>query len=111
MEHASESLRYRVAISNGASRGRPRFIISKEQLEYLRSLSFTWTDISSLLGVSRMTIFRRCQEFGLIDEPDRVLTDSELANKVSQIKNTIPDAGEKLIIGRLKSMGYSVTRA
>ena len=40
-----------------------------------------------------------------------MLTDSELANKVLQMKNRIPDAGEKLIIGWLKSMGYSVTRA
>jgi len=37
--------------------------------------SFSWTDISSLLGVARMMIFS-------------ILTDSELANKVSEIKNT-----------------------
>ena len=111
MERISESLRFRVATSDRPIRGRPQFIISKEQLEYLRSMSFSWTSIASLLGVSRMTIFRRREEFGLINEPDRTLTDSELTNKVSEIKNTIPDAGEKLIIGRLKSMGYSITRA
>lgn len=39
-------------------RGRPRFDISKEQLEYLASLSFTWTEIAVLLGISRMTVYR-----------------------------------------------------
>ena len=39
--------------------GRPRFEITKDQLEYLASLSFTWTEIASLLNVSQMTIYRR----------------------------------------------------
>ena len=38
--------------------GRPRFNISKQQLEYLCSLSFKWNEIAILLGVSRMTIYR-----------------------------------------------------
>lgn len=38
--------------------GRPRFEISKEQLEYLASLSFKWTEMAALLGVSRMTVYR-----------------------------------------------------
>ena len=36
--------------------GRPMFNISADQLIYLHSLSFTWTQISAMLGVSRMTI-------------------------------------------------------
>ena len=38
----------------------PIFDISKdkEQLEYLSSLGFHWSEISVLLGVSRMTIYR-----------------------------------------------------
>lgn len=39
--------------------GIPRFVISADQLEYLLSLSFSWTEIASLLGVSRMTVYRR----------------------------------------------------
>ena len=38
--------------------GRPRFEIAKEQLNYLSSLGFSWSEVSSLLGVSRMTIYR-----------------------------------------------------
>ena len=40
------------------TRGRPRFDISKEQLLYLYSFSFSWSDIAKVLGVSRMTIYR-----------------------------------------------------
>ena len=58
-----------------------------------------------------MTLYRRRQEFGMLDEPGRELTDTELRTRVSEIKNTLPGVGEKLILGRLKSMGYRVTRA
>ena len=51
------SFQYRVgAIVQG--RGRPRFDIAKEQLLLLSSLNFTWSEIASLLGFSRMTIYR-----------------------------------------------------
>ncbi len=45
-------------VHNSRQPGRPQFNISKEQLEYLRSLGFHWNEISILLGVSRMTIYR-----------------------------------------------------
>ena len=48
-------------------RGRPRIIISLEQLRYLRSLNFSWTQISDLLGVSRMTLYRKRRDFGMDD--------------------------------------------
>jgi hypothetical protein len=45
-------------LRSSGGRGRPRFEITKDQLLYLASLSFKWTDIAALLCVSRMTIFR-----------------------------------------------------
>lgn len=48
--------------------GRPSFNIEKEQLEYLRSLSFTWVSISKMLLVSRMTIYRHRLHYGLIED-------------------------------------------
>ena len=47
---------YAVPVQHTGRQGCPRFDVTKEQLEYLRSLSFTWTDVSALLGVSRATI-------------------------------------------------------
>ena len=41
-----------------SSRGRPRFDMRGEQLLYLSSMSFSWTDIARMLGVSRMTVYR-----------------------------------------------------
>ena len=35
-----------------SSRGRPKYIILKEQLLFLRELRFTWTMIASMYGVS-----------------------------------------------------------
>ncbi len=45
---------YRAPILHSGRRGRPSFIIQKEQLIYLRSASFSWSSISILLGVSRI---------------------------------------------------------
>ena len=45
--------------------GRPKFDIKKETLIELRSLGFSWEDISRMLLVSRWTIHRRVLEFGL----------------------------------------------
>ncbi len=38
-------------------RGRPKFQVSKSQVEYLASLSFKWTEIASILGISRIGLF------------------------------------------------------
>ena len=60
--------------------GRPKYLITREQLEHLRNLFFTWTKISEMLGVSVSTIQRRRREFQLPDEVERftVISDDEL---------------------------------
>ena len=99
-ERISDSLRYSVSVSHsGSGRGRPRFTIVKNQLEYLHSLSFTWTKIASLLGVSRMILYRRHQEYGLLDDSTRIISDPELRHKINEIKTILPNVGEKVIIG------------
>jgi len=45
--------------------GRPRFVIPAEMLEELRELGFSWIKIGKMLGVSRWTIHRRVEEYGL----------------------------------------------
>ena len=53
------SLSYRSpVIRNSLHPGRPKFEISKDQLEYLASMGFKWNQIAALLGVSRMTVYR-----------------------------------------------------
>lgn len=55
---AVASLSYQPPLLRRSSPGRPSFCISKDQLLYLSSLSFTWTEIAAMLNVSRMTIYR-----------------------------------------------------
>jgi len=45
--------------------GRPRFEIPGEMLEELRELGFSWIKIGEILGVSRWTIHRSVEEYGL----------------------------------------------
>lgn len=103
-EELSTSTAYRVPQEATSGRSRPRFDISIDQIEYLRSLSFTWTDIASLLGVSRMTVFWRRVEFEMVNETQESMT------IVSTVRRDLPNVGEKIMLGRLRSMGYNVTR-
>lgn len=56
--HALGDNRYRAAVEHSGAPGRPKFDISRDQMVYLSSLSFKWTEIADLLGVSRMTVYR-----------------------------------------------------
>ena len=91
-------------------RGLPRFDISRDQLEYLASLSFSWGEIASLLGVSRMTIYRRRQELNILQQRVSTLTDAELRILIREWKNEMPEIGETIITGRLHASGYYVQR-
>ena len=81
----SEQSSYRAISIAGGRRGRPSFFVSEQQILYLRSLSFTWIEIASLLGISRMTLYRRRQEFGLMEDPRTVPSDVELSQLVQDL--------------------------
>ena len=90
--------------------GRPRFDISQEQLQYLRSLSFTWTDIADMLMVSRMTVYRRRVQYGLLSDPQSSISDQQLIERVRQLLVQHPHVGQSFISGQLRSQGYRVSR-
>ena len=56
---------------NPRQRGRPPYLITEGQLRFLRELHFTWVEIGRLLGVSRMTLFRRRRDLGMVDHDER----------------------------------------
>lgn len=58
LDSNSNDCAYQTPLLYSGRRGRPKFDIEKEQLEYLVSLSFSWNEIASLLCVSRMTLYR-----------------------------------------------------
>ena len=103
---------YRVPTTTNG-RGRPKFDISKDQLVQLRSLDFGWKQIADILGVSRMTVYRRRQEFLMLESNDvrsDVISDGHLRQVVTVIRERMPNSGEALVAGRLRSMGYQVPR-
>lgn len=78
---------------------------------YLRSLNFSWSDIARLLGVSRMTVYRRRQSLGIEDNDIRMnMTQTELDEFLQQLRRQMPNAGQTVIMGRLNSMGYHICR-
>lgn len=110
-ERLTESVSYSAPAEHLSRRGRPRFTITQEQLLYLRALCFTWTDIALILGVSRMTIFRRRQEFGMLDDATNIIDDTQLRLLLSDLRKSSPHLGEVMVMGHLRSLGYNVPRA
>ena len=101
---------YRTPMEYLGSRGRPRFCITQSQLQYLKSLAFTWSEIASILGVSRMTLYRRRVEYGMLDDPSELLRDEELQERLTQMRREYPQFGETMAMGHLRSLGYHVSR-
>ena len=84
--HVRTSSSYHAPLAHSSERGRPKFEISMEQLLYLRSMCFTWTQIAKILGVSLMTIYRRRQALGLIEEPSNSHSNRELHTILLQLQ-------------------------
>ena len=95
-----------------ASVGRPRCQISKELLEELRGLGFTWTQIANMFGVSRWTISRRVQEYGLQNlQRYSVITDEEIDDMIkSYISRHGSTTGEPFMSGYFRSKGFFIQR-
>ncbi len=62
----------------GSRRGRPKMVITEDQLIQLLNSHFSVPDISRMLQCSRRTIYRRIQEFGLSNSLHSVVSDSDL---------------------------------
>lgn len=99
---------YLPSIVQGGGRGRPKFDIKADQLEYLRSLSFSWTEISAMLGISRMTLYRRRIEYGMLRD-GRSIDYDELLVLLREMRVDFPDMGEIMVRGRLRALGFNVT--
>ena len=81
------------------------------EVEYLRSLQFSWTDIAALLNISRSTLYRKIEESGLPLQGYSDLSNSELDRIVLQIKADHPNIGEVMMAAHLKSIGIHIPRS
>ena len=101
---------YTASSIHTSRRGRPKFDITREQLEFLASMSFTWTQIARMLGVSHMTVYRRRVEFQMVQSVSGTLSDNELKLLLTSMRREHPSMGQTMVWGRLRSMGFNVTR-
>ena len=86
--------------------GRPHLSVDREQLQFLRSLKFSWDDISTILCASPKTLRRRAKErniqtFSTITDSDRIVGD---------LIRRFPNVGEVLLTGHLRTGAVNVQR-
>ena len=93
-------------------RGRPRYLIPREQLEFSLERCFSVVDIASLLGVSIRTIERRLSEFGLrIRSTYSDISDQALDNILRNILTEFPNTGYWRMTGFLQSRGLRIQQS
>lgn len=92
--------------------GRPSYHIPKEVLVELRGLSFSWCKISHMFGVSRWTVLRRVQEYGLSDlQAFSDISDERIDEIIREyISRHGSTTGEPLMSGYFHSLGLHVQR-
>ncbi|XP_060784626.1 uncharacterized protein LOC132891580 [Neoarius graeffei] len=97
-----------LSMEQGA-RGRPKTLISDEQISSLLELSFPVPTIADLLGVSIRTVRRRMEEFNLsVRASYSNLSNEQLDGIVSEIKTRMPRAGYRMMKGALEAEGHKV---
>ena len=89
-------------------RGRPKLSVDREQLGFLRSLKFSWDDISAILCVSRNTLRRRAKEWYI--RTFSSISDPELDRIVNNLIRRFPNAGEIMLTGHLRAGDIHVQR-
>ena len=91
--------------------GRPPHDVSKEDIISLRALNYSWTKIGRILGISRKTLYRRLEKFGISHDDYTPLSSSELDEVVKSIKMDFPNDGEVMLQAHMLRLGYKVPRA
>ena len=96
-------------ISSGG-RGRPKCDIKEDTILNLRQIGYKWTNIASMLLVSRTTLWRRVREMGIQDATGYSdVTDDELDSIIRSYKEIHGAAcGRSMVIGHLATIGLRV---
>ena len=82
-----------------------------DQMCLLRSLGISWTEISSIFGVSCMSLYLKRKKAGIADDFQFTeISDDELQEEIRKIKQEMPDVGEKMVSGILFAKDIHVQR-
>ena len=93
--------------------GRPRYIVTRDQILYLREFGFKWTDIAGLLGVSISTLNRHRTSLGLGADSTPLfssISDADLDNLVLEVVRRQPFSGIRMVQGEMESQGIHIQR-
>jgi hypothetical protein len=90
--------------------GRPCFKIDTEILTYLLDQGFKYQDIAKMYGVSRITIWRRMKDVGLVGQRYSTITDYSLDAIIQEINQEHPHSGVAMVMGHLVSRRLFVQR-
>ena len=81
--------------------GRPRKLVTKEELERLYDISRSWQEVAAQIGVSERMMYRRRQEFGMTTSSRSgarntysSISHNDLCTVIREILNILPNAGE-----------------
>ena len=108
LEKTKDSRSYRAPKEDSAG-GRRRYHVRRDQIERLLSLCFTHTRIAELLGISRMTLWRRMRELDVEATYDGI-SDDELDKLVEEYRKVHPFTGERELLGHIRSRELHIQR-
>ena len=93
-----------------SGRGRPRVVIEQDKIEFLRELGFNWTQIASMFGVCRRTLYAIRDEYGILSAGRFTqISDDALRHQVQILKQEMPEIGYNMMRGILRSWGIHVS--
>lgn len=100
---------YRTEQVTYGGRGRPKFDVSREQLEFLLERGFSVPDVARMLGLSVRTTERRLQEFNISSRQFFTdIDDQTLDRAIRDILRSFPSYGYRRMTGALLSNGIKV---
>lgn len=74
-------------------------------------MKFSWTKIARILGISRQTLYRRLEEYGIPCSDHSLMSSSDIDQVVTDIKRDHPNDGEVMMQGHLTRLGINITRS
>ncbi|XP_039657021.1 uncharacterized protein LOC120559393 [Perca fluviatilis] len=96
-------------IRNGLP-GRPQYSILRDQITHCLSLGMSWQRIAVCFGISRQTLYRHREQLEIGPLTYTEMSDEVLTDITREILQTTPNAGERYVLGGLRSRNIRIQR-